>query len=878
MVKRFVLLGVIAFFCLIPAGFSVSFSPDRAFVVENEVQANYSLYNNFSSLQLFWKGGLAFDYLLSPSSQAVLSYWVQWHVEYWKTVGQGSWAEVIPTSVAFSIENQSPSSVVVWRNSTLGDGSTLKVKYVLKAGSPLKYEVFLTANQNKQYRLIWRVDSPPSVNKRGNGKVELGFSPTHYFDFGDLYNVTVPDGNGTKQAPYYDLSEDISPPARYRLFVNVSLNGVPLSVGQTVSFDPSITILPYYISSNSTAYDLTGNLSGAFASGNALAFYQNVSASNLTSNPYYFLVNSTGGQMGFNVSGQNQTLQNLSVINGFHKVQSGFAHAISISGAYSANYSGNLTIVGLNYNGYTSSGAGNTSSAGDCDSTYRFALGVCSNVTFLQLNDSVFNQTNIVAENSVLLYGSINEYGFPTRFEIWNSSFYQNTTLTGGAYTSRLFHARGGATAGANKGSLKIFNSQFYQVGQAGVGSWSANHTLYILNYDAWVQSTNVSNGISGGYDYWLYKSNLTSINSSDEPLLAFEDTASYYIQGWLADLRAETPGGTAISGATIQAFDSRNYQVVSCTTNSTGYCDRVNLTEFFRNSTARVVPSLHNFTVAKGTEWNQTQVNITGNQLPLRLNLDLLSFNQQGFDTANQSEYSGVETVRFYGNFSNSTPFDTVYFQWNGTTNYTATQLNCTDSSAYFYYDLTGASALNHSVSWWANDTGGSYAQGGNSTWGLVANTSQNAVLTIDGLRASKQITYGTPVNASLSCSEGNAKLYRNTALPTLVGNSGTLFSSELSPILPGGINNYTGECLESTNFTTSNSSSFNVEVQTEGEESPGGGTGGGAGGGGGGSPISQAVETVKQTVAKINVSLIGWFFLFLAVGVLFLRRSGAI
>lgn len=257
------------------------------------------------------------------------------------------------------------------------------------------------------------------------------------------------------------------------------------------------------------------------------------------------------------------------------------------------------------------------------------------------------------------------------------------------------------------------------------------------------------------------------------------------------------------------------------------------------------------------------------------------VSFNSQAFNATNQSKYVGVSTVRFYANFSNSSAFDTVVFNLNGATNYTATQLNSSTSndSAYFYRDITGLSALNYSVSWWANDSGGKQTQSGNNTFGFTKNVTQSALLTIDGLAQNKQIVYGTAITSQLVCSEGNALLYRNTASPTLVGNSGTAVSSETTSTLAGGTHNYTGECLASVNFTTSNSSSFTVEVQTSGEGGgagggAGGGTGGAGGGGGGTAPIVKVVEEVRRA----NVWVIGLGGLFVAVFLLFLRQQGAL
>ena len=251
---------------------ATTFQPDKVFVQNNSAGAlqNYTLRNNYSASEIHWDGSLAYDYVLNPAKlNEIYSFWQHVQVEWWK-VPPSTWVETVPSSAKFFLINNSPDGVTLMKNMTLGDGGQLNVSYVLAAGAPVKWVVVLRAGQTKQYRLVFRTDSPPSGSRKtSNASVMFNWANQHSFDYWDLYNLTAV-GNSSQWISYYELTEDLSPPLRYKLFVNLSKNGVALPAGSVTTLDPTISNLPAQINTsndnleNGNPYDISGVMTYPF--------------------------------------------------------------------------------------------------------------------------------------------------------------------------------------------------------------------------------------------------------------------------------------------------------------------------------------------------------------------------------------------------------------------------------------------------------------------------------------------------------------------------------------------------------------------------------------------------------------------------------------
>ena len=826
--------GLFGLLLLSVSVFSASFYPDKAFVKNGssgDLQ-NYTIWNNESSFQLYWNSTstLAYDYILNPANQQVLSFWSMWHLNWWKTVGGGSWAETIPLSVSFSIVNNSPSSVLIYRNMTTDDGSTLNVTYILRAGSPLKFRVELKAGQNKQYRLVWRVDSPPASSKKlGNSTYLINWVNQHYWDYGDLYNVTQTSANGTIKIPYYNLSEEINPPSRYRLFINVSLFGTPLTVGQLVSIDPAISSLPAVVSVSNTAYWLTANQSYSSSGLEAVRFNQGVDNATLSSSysgsSYSFNVDNAGGgsPVGvFNVSGTNSVLANLFVTNGQGSANgNGYATLLQI------NNSNNVSIMNLTVLNSTIDSA--VVGMGGCSvGSASIFIDICSNLSFLQINNTIIDHSfvdggSIAHARLISLLDLAGSLSYQPDVQIYNSSFFFRGTA-GNTGTAFVLNVLGKAiSAGTDSAKIIVKNSTFYSFVSQFTAGYDRNSTVDLENYSsALFTDVNVTNDV-GGARFRLINTGVFAINvtGSQSSLpspkdLFFQNTNSQtnYTQAWWTDIRAIDQNGNGLSGYTCTAYNNQSKQVFQGSTDANGFVGAFNLTEWnMTGASVRTVVSYSNFTCSGSAGWNQTQANATLNLVGssvIKIAFNVLSFNWQSFNTTNQTEYVTPLITQFFANFSNSSAFDTVRMEFNGT-NYSASQWNSTASSAVFNANVSGVAAGNYSFYWFANDTGNVKTQSQNFTFSL-SKASVNMTLQLNSSNGQTAYVFGQTVNASgwSNVSGAVVRLLRNG---TIVANSTQATENNVS--LGVGDYNYTVYYQGDQNHSTASQQFFaNVTV----------------------------------------------------------------
>lgn len=826
--------GMFLFF-LVAALFSsltnaVALNPDKAFITNNSVLdlQNYSVFNNESSFQLYWNSTstLAYDYLLDPQNQQVKSFWSMWHLEWWK-VPPSTWLETIPTAVTFQIQNNSPNSVIVYRNMSMGDGSLLNVTYVLNSGSPLKYRVWFKAGNNKQYRLIWRLDSPPSGSKKiNNGTFYAAWSNPQFFGSWDFLNKTCSSGNGTYACGYYGLSEDVSPPNRYKLFINVSLNGNPLNVGQIISFDPAIGGVPYQINTSNTAHWLTANVSYSSA-GLAVVTWNQTAYNNTLSSTYggtesYFNLDDNGGGSpigGFNISGDNVTLTNLFVNN-----------RVSNTGYQTLFYLNNTDRgVNLSFINVTvwKSKTDDTTGSSACNAGAVF-FDLCGNTTNLIFNNTIFNHSYVSSGLETTFYlistsaFTQPQFSYQPNVQIWNSTFMFNGSVDGTG-SSYLLYSFGSPIAGTQSTNISIYNSTLYQdacesgCASAGLGR---NATFYILNYSkVLLENVNISNTKSG-VRIKLFNSGAFAINVTGNSTynvgvaqdIQFESSGAdtNYTQAWWADIQVVSPSGAGISGASVVAYDNQSKPVFSCTTGSTGYCTRTNLTEW--NMTAaqvRTVVSFHNFTASQGTQWNQTQANMTGNRISVgstQIQIVLFDgapiFNLQYTNKTNSSQYNPAQTILFMANFSDDFILmnSSVCINAFGCSN--MSYYNGSATSRYFNLNRTlAAGTYNYFYS--AFDNASQSTNSSNFTLVIAKNTTVDTRLFLNGSVTNLSLTYGQTINASGFNREpliqGNVTLYRNSSGVA----AGTLSAIELNVTLAVQTVNYTLEFPESENYS---------------------------------------------------------------------------
>jgi hypothetical protein len=215
----------------------------------------YDIFWNGGLLQTVWDGTYAYDKIAYPNNGTAISPWTFWHVESYRTSGQGTWQEEIPISNTFvKIDNNT-----LRREMVLGSGGKFNITYN-NLGTRIKQDLELTAGQNRKYRLVYRIDS---VAAQTVVPTQKRFTPDFFknftiYDVTDVLPYTVNETNGSYLYGW-NTSASIDNTNR-KMYFTLENNQV-MAIGQRVDIDPSWSTngstSPQFI--NSTLVNLTIN-------------------------------------------------------------------------------------------------------------------------------------------------------------------------------------------------------------------------------------------------------------------------------------------------------------------------------------------------------------------------------------------------------------------------------------------------------------------------------------------------------------------------------------------------------------------------------------------------------------------------------------------
>jgi hypothetical protein len=184
-------------------------------------------------------------------------------------------------------------------------------------------------------------------------------------------------------------------------------------------------------------------------------------------------------------------------------------------------------------------------------------------------------------------------------------------------------------------------------------------------------------------------------------------------------------------------------------------------------------------------------------------------------------SVYSPGISYRFNVTVSDALNVSNVFFDWNGTINYTTTLVGPCDAGGStncfnYSYTFNDLPKSNNTYRWWANDTSNNSAASATGTFNVTQNTSTSSFmnLTINSTtnvptEANRTVTYAEAVNVTGNISKVNAfsgqtitfTLYRNDGTTqTPVGTS----SVKEEILLGNGTYNYTYITAGNANYTS--------------------------------------------------------------------------
>ncbi|MEM4254935.1 MAG: hypothetical protein QXR53_01240 [Candidatus Norongarragalinales archaeon] len=565
----------------------------------------------------------------------------------------------------------------------------------------------------------------------------------------------------------------------------------------------TISSLPYTIGTQGDWYNITGNLTHTTSSSTTPSITFNSSANSsgfTTDKPTYNITSTYTGTSGnptvFSFQNGSKGGNNLTNVLAYI---TGFDSCASITTTYS-----NLTFYNVLFNGTLKKLTLTAQPDGAC---LQMSVNPSGAPLVVYFNNSIANITitgtslvragfaqatksniTVIVENSRIEYAASGDTdAIPVIF-----GFGDTASDTTGNY------------------SLRVYNSKLIQR----QGKTTTNYLIQMGNSllttvvfkNVIINQTN-STGDANGTVALINGTNFNFTNTtwqSDK----FEFSTGNLSQStvnrlWWVDVVVKYANGTAVEGANVVVIDNESHTHFSGTTNSTGYVQRQELRHYYLNgSETKVFTSYHNFTASVGSRWNQTQRNVTDNQVgssevTISINAPP-EFQWQTSNFTNGSEFNTPLTMQFFVSLKDDSGISEVNMSFQNT-NYTMSLWNGTSTSGVWNYNISGLPAGTYYYNFTALDgVGASTSQ----TYSIVVvKNTTGANLLLNSTDADLTIAYPQSVNASGFCS--------GIVIDTLYRNS-TIRSNPEITTLAAGYYNYTIHCDANTNYSTSTDTHF--------------------------------------------------------------------